>query len=61
LRNRSALLLQLLDTILTEGTLPSINRLSDALGGDTLRNGEQLNASRWAAGALFGGTNAGVK
>jgi len=61
LRNRRALLLQLLDAVLTKGALPSIDRLSDALGRDPLRDGEKLNASRWASAALFGGTNAGVK
>jgi hypothetical protein len=61
LRNRRPLLLQLLNAILTEGALPSIDRFSDALGGDTLGDGEKLNASRWASAALFGGTNAGVK
>jgi hypothetical protein len=50
-----------LDAILAEGTLPSIDRLGDTLGGDTLGDGEQLNTSRWAAGALFGGANAGVE
>jgi hypothetical protein len=61
LGNCRALLLQLLDAILAEGTLPSIDRLGDTLGGDTLGDGEQFNTSRWAAGALFGGANAGVK
>jgi hypothetical protein len=61
LRNRRALLLQLLDAVLTKGALPSIDRLSDALGRDPLRDGEKLNASHWASAALFGGTNAGVK
>jgi hypothetical protein len=59
--NRSALLLQLLNAILTEGALPSIDRLSNALGRDPLRDGEKLNASRLVSAALFGGTNAGVK
>jgi hypothetical protein len=59
--NRRTLLLQLLNAILTEGALPGIDRLSDALGGYPLRDGEKLNASRWASAALFGGTNAGVK
>jgi len=61
LRDRRPLLLQLLNTILTKGALPSVNRLSDALGRDPLCDGEKLNASRWASAALFGSTNAGVK
>jgi hypothetical protein len=59
--NRRALLLQLLDAVLAEGTLSSINRLSDALSGDALGNGKNLNTSRWTTGALFSGANAGVK
>jgi hypothetical protein len=61
LRNRRALLLQLLDAVLAKGALPSIDRLSDALGRDTLGDGEKLNTSRWVAATLFGSANAGVK
>jgi hypothetical protein len=59
--NRRALLLQLLDAVLTEGTLSSINRLSDALSGDTLGDGKNFNAPRLAATTLLGSANAGVK
>jgi hypothetical protein len=61
LRNRSTLLLELLDAIFTERALPSIDRLSDAISGDALSDGEQFNTPRWAGAALFGCANAGVK
>jgi hypothetical protein len=45
-RNCRTLRLQLLDAIFSEGALPRIDRLSNALGGDTLGYGEQFNTSR---------------